>query len=296
MSSTPATQTCLNSHNSPSTTAMNRLLAIMAQLRNPDGGCPWDLEQTFATIAPHTIEEAYEVVEAIEKGQRAALCDELGDLLLQVVFHSQIAAEEGSFTFQDVVAAITEKMIRRHPHVFGDQTIASAAEQVGAWEALKEQERAAKAHPDQPPSALDGVTSTLPSMTRAFKLQNRAARVGFDWDDAAAVVDKIEEELAEVKEEFHRLSTDPESTDALQSEIGDLLFTVVNMARKANIDPEAALRSTNRKFDWRFRAMEHLATSNGTPFDSLSLDQMEALWLQAKALEKEQKVRYTAPE
>lgn len=292
-----ADKTCLDSHNSqPSGAAMDRLLAIMARLRNPQGGCPWDLEQTFATIAPHTIEEAYEVVEAIENGQRGALCDELGDLLLQVIFHSQIAAEEGSFTFHDVVGAITEKMVRRHPHVFGDQTIASAAEQVGAWEALKEQERAAKADPDQPPSALDGVTSTLPAMTRAFKLQNRAARVGFDWDDAAAVVDKIEEELAEVKEEFHRLSEGAASTAALQSEIGDLLFTVVNMARKANIDPEAALRSTNRKFDWRFRAMEHLSEGQGKAFDSLSLEQMETLWLQAKDLEKKEKPCYTASE
>jgi MazG family protein len=272
------------------------LLDLMAQLRNPNGGCPWDLEQTFASIAPHTIEEAYEVAEAIESGDRAALCDELGDLLLQVVFHSQIADEEGSFSFHDVATAIIDKMIRRHPHVFGAESITTAAAQTQAWESQKEKERASKVTRDQPASALDGVTATLPAMTRALKLQGRAARVGFDWDDAASVVGKIEEELNEVKEEFSLLTQgeDPAAIpDALQSEIGDLLFSVVNLARKAGIDPESALRSTNRKFDWRFRTMETLATTDGNTFSALPLEEMEVLWHRAKEQEKQQQKTHT---
>lgn len=273
--------------------SMNDLLNLMERLRDPQGGCPWDIEQTFATIAPHTIEEAYEVVEAIQSDDRHALKDELGDLLLQVVFHSQIAKEEGSFAFADVVHAISTKLIRRHPHVFGDTQVADAAEQTAAWETLKAQERAAKAQgSDTPVSALDGVSTALPAMTRALKLQNRAARVGFDWSRAADVVGKIEEELDEVRAE---LTIDGENdsfqapphpnAQRLQDEIGDLLFSVVNLARKVGIDPETALRGTNHKFDHRFRFVESGLHQRGQNPSSASLAEMEELWQQAKTHE-----------
>lgn len=266
-----------------STDPVTRLLAIMERLRDPDGGCPWDLEQTFETIVPHTIEEAYEVAEAVESGDRHALRDELGDLLLQVVFHSQMAREDGSFDFQGVVEAVTDKMIRRHPHIFGDEVIDSAEEQTAAWEEQKARERAEKAAAavarGDVHSALDGVSTALPSMTRALKLQNRAARVGFDWDDPRDVLGKIEEELQEVREEFL-----PETPDKarLQDEVGDLMFSVVNLARKAGIDPETALRGTNRKFETRFRRVEHFLYDEGRSVTEASLDEMEALWVRAK--------------
>lgn len=261
------------------TAPMDRLLAIMERLRDPDSGCPWDIEQTFATIAPHTIEEAYEVADAIENGDRMALKDELGDLLLQVVFHSQMACEEKAFSFDDVADAISEKLLRRHPHVFGDETIASADEQTLAWEDLKARERAEKADGKTLHSALDGLTGGLPSMTRALKLQNRAARVGFDWTDAKDIIGKVEEELEEVRQEFIVEAPDH---GRLTDEIGDLLFTVVNLARKAGVDPETALRHTNRKFERRFRRVETLLHEQGQAIETATLDTMEAQWGRAK--------------
>ncbi len=232
---------------------IDRLLAIMARLRAPDGGCPWDLEQTYATIAPHTIEEAYEVAEAIESGDRAALKDELGDLLFQVVFYAQMAREDGSFEFDAIATAISDKMERRHPHVFGSgSSVDSANAQVAAWETQKAGERAAKAKPDTPPSALDGVGVGLPALTRAQKLQARAARVGFDWPEAKQVLDKIEEEIEEVKVEI--AAGAPQ--ERLDEEVGDLMFAVVNLARKLGLDAEGSLRRGSRKFERRFHKIE----------------------------------------
>lgn len=248
---------------------IERLVTIMARLRGP-GGCEWDRAQSFATIAPYTIEEAYEVADAIERADMAALRDELGDLLLQVAFHSRMAEQAGHFALQDVIDGITEKMIRRHPHVFGE----SARREDGhaQWEVIKAAERAEK-EPD--PSALAGVANALPALLRAEKLQKRAARTGFDWPDTVGVIDKIAEELDEVRE--------AESHEAREEEVGDLLFAVVNLSRHLKIDPETALRKANGKFDRRFRAMEEIA---GADFPSLPLDQKEALWQQAKRLEK----------
>lgn len=239
-----------------------RLRAIMARLRDPDHGCEWDSVQTFATIAPYTIEEAYEVADAIERGDLAELKDELGDLLLQVVFHARMGEETGAFDFDDVVTAISDKMARRHPHIFGD------AAQGGhhLWEEVKAAERNAKGQA----SALDGVAIGLPALLRAEKLQKRAARTGFDWPDPSGARAKIDEELAEVE---------TASDETRTEEVGDLLFAVVNWARKLDIDPEAALRAANAKFDRRFRAMEDAA---GDAFAGLSLDDKEALWIDAK--------------
>jgi len=263
------------------TDTMERLLAVMARLRNPDGGCPWDLEQNFATIVPYTIEEAYEVADAIERRDMAALKDELGDLLLQVVFHAQMAREAGSFDFEAVAAAIAEKMIRRHPHVFGDVSIKTADAQTAAWEDHKENERRAKASAEgRAASLLDGVAAGLPALMRAIKLQRRAARVGFDWPNAADVFVKIDEELAEIKSEIDNAGP----PERIQDEIGDLLFAVVNLARHLEVDPEAALRHANGKFERRFRQVEdQLAAAGRNPADA-SLDELEALWQRAKTL------------
>ncbi|UIJ43860.1 nucleoside triphosphate pyrophosphohydrolase [Sphingomonas cannabina] len=241
---------------------IERLVAIMARLRDPEHGCEWDVAQSFATIAPYTIEEAYEVADAIERGDMADLKDELGDLLLQVVFHSRIAEEAGLFDLNDVVTAISDKMERRHPHIFGD--LAEGGHHL--WEAIKAEERAAK--PDA--SALAGVAIGLPALARAEKLQKRAARTGFDWPDPAGARAKIDEELAEVE------AAAPEDR---AEEIGDLLFAAVNWARKLGVDPEAALRRANAKFEHRFRAMEAEA---GAAFPTLGLDRQEALWQKAK--------------
>jgi nucleoside triphosphate diphosphatase len=264
---------------------MERLLAVMAQLRNPDGGCPWDLEQNFATIAPYTIEEAYEVADAIERQDMAALKDELGDLLLQVVFHAQMAREAGDFDFAAVANAISDKMIRRHPHVFGDDEIESATAQTVAWEEQKANERreAARAA-GRSPSVLDGVTAGLPALTRALKLQNRAARVGFDWPDVLQVFMKIDEELAELKSELSSGKTAPAR---LQDEIGDLLFACANLARHLKVEPEAALRHGNAKFERRFRRVEQKLNERGRSPAEASLDEMEALWQQAKKEERQ---------
>ncbi|MEG3617340.1 nucleoside triphosphate pyrophosphohydrolase [Magnetovibrio sp. PR-2] len=264
------------------------LLELMAQLRAPDGGCPWDLEQTFATIAPHTIEEAYEVADAIDSlnrgGDMAHLKDELGDLLFQVVFYAQMAKEQGDFDFHDIAAAITQKMIRRHPHVFGEQSgIDSADDQTVNWEALKEQERKAKAeNAEEPHGVLDDVSHGYPALMRANKLQKRAARVGFDWPDTLPVIDKIHEEIDEVKAEI-----DSGDREALEAELGDLLFACVNLARKTGIDPETALRSANSKFETRFKHIEHTLWDQGKEVQETPLDELDRLWNEAKSLQKE---------
>jgi ATP diphosphatase len=256
---------------------LRRLLAIMARLRAPDG-CPWDREQDFATIAPYTIEEAYEVADAIAKGPDfRALEDELGDLLLQVAYHAQMAAERDEFGFAEVARSINNKMIRRHPHVFGENEQRSAAAQTAAWEAQKAAERASRAET----GTLAGIPPALPALTRAVKLTRRAARVGFDWPDAAAVLDKLEEEAAEVRAEL------PAADKArLADEVGDLLFVLANLARKLDLDPEACLAGANAKFERRFGAVEaRLAASGRTPQDA-SLAEMEAEWAAAKRAER----------
>lgn len=254
----------------------------MRRLRDPNGGCPWDREQNFATIAPYTIEEAYEVAEAIRDGDRAALRDELGDLLFQVVFHAQMASEAGDFGFDDVVTAISEKMIRRHPHVFADAIVASAAAQTYAWEEHKARERAAKGETE---SALDGVPFALPALIRAEKLQRRAARVGFDWPEAAQILDKISEEIGELRHEMAEKS----GSSRLEDELGDVLFAVVNLARRLGVDAEAALRSTNDKFEHRFHWMEAELKSRGAELESTDLAALEELWQAAKAEEPAQR-------
>jgi ATP diphosphatase len=256
--------------------SLDRLAAIMARLRAPDTGCPWDLAQDFGTIAPYTIEEAYEVAEAIANNDMAELKKELGDLLFQVVFHSRLAEEAGHFALDDVVEAVCAKMERRHPHIFGTgKAAADATAQKLEWEAIKAAERAAEGKDSGPVSALDGVATALPALMRAEKLQSRAARVAFDWPDIASVRAKVDEELAEFDE-----ATDP---DHRLEEAGDLLFVIVNLLRRHDIDAEAALRDGNAKFERRFRAMEALA---GPEFPKLTLDQQEALWTAVKAAER----------
>jgi ATP diphosphatase len=252
----------------------------MARLRSPEGGCPWDLEQTFKTIAPYTIEEAYEVADAIERGDMTELREELGDLLFQVAFHSQMAEEEGAFEAADVAAAINEKMVRRHPHVFVASDERSSDDQIVAWEVVKAEERAAKAKERGNASALDGVALSLPALLRAEKLQKRAARTGFDWTEADQIFDKLEEETEEVKEAIAS-----GNADAVMDEIGDLLFVAANLARRLKIDPEAALRQANSKFERRFRAMEALAADRGDDFSQLDLNAQENLWQAIKKTE-----------
>jgi ATP diphosphatase len=261
------------------------LLGIMARLRDPKGGCPWDVTQTFASIAPYTIEEAFEVADAIARKDMPALQDELGDLLLQVVFHARMAEEAGLFAFQDVVAGICDKMVRRHPHVFGDTQVADAAAQSVSWENIKAAERRDKSAVEGVlPSVLDGIPAGMPAMKQAEKLQKRAARVGFDWTEAKDVLGKIREELEEVAAEFDVGGPEnPKLTD----ELGDLLFACVNLARKANIDPGMALRGTNLKFDRRFRRVEALLASKGRTPAQASLEEMESLWVQAKNEERQ---------
>ncbi len=262
------------------------LLAIMAKLRDPDGGCPWDLEQTFATIAPYTIEEAYEVADAIDRGDMHDLKDELGDLLLQVVFHSRMAEEAGAFAFADVVGAICDKLTRRHPHVFGEARFADAEAQLADWEARKRAERAAKGEADT--SALAGIARGLPEWQRALKLQKQAAKVGFDWPGPAPVIDKLHEETEEVRAEFAAVAADPGDADAhdrLEDEIGDVLFVCANLARHARVDVGSALRRANAKFERRFRAMEALAAADGG-LAGQSLDAQDRYWVRAKLAEK----------
>jgi MazG family protein len=250
------------------------LRAIMQALRTPPTGCPWDLEQSFETIVPYTIEEAYEVADAVVRGNREDLCEELGDLLLQVVYHAQMAAEEGAFTFDDVVEAINTKMVRRHPHVFGDEAAKSAKLAKGFWEDMKAKERV-----DKPAKGLlDTVPLALPGLTRALKLQAKAAKVGFDWPSVDNVYDKITEEICEFREA---------PADKKASEFGDLLFALANVARHLGIDPEDALRSTNAKFTRRFRHIETALEKRGQQPKDSSLEEMDALWNAAKEYEKQ---------
>jgi MazG family protein len=251
---------------------INDLLDIMARLRDPETGCPWDREQDFSTIAPYTIEEAYEVADAIQHGRLDELRDELGDLLFQVVFHAQMAREMGAFDFDGVVAAICDKMVRRHPHVFGDARVADAAAQTAAWEQAKAREREARGHQ----SLLDDVPRGMAELQRAVKLQKRAARVGFDWAAPGPVLEKLDEELREMRE-----AMDLGSPEAMEDELGDLLFVLANLGRQLDIDPARALRHANAKFELRFRAIEDAAGSRAA-LEAMSLGEMEALWQQAK--------------
>ena len=260
------------------TAGIDRLLAVMARLRDPERGCPWDIEQTFATIAPYTVEEAYEVADAIERNDMADLREELGDLLLQVVFHARMAEEAGAFDFEAVAATIADKMIRRHPHVFGDVVHADVAEQTAAWESLKAQERAGKG---RDASVLDDVPVGLPALTRALKLTKRAGRVGFDWPSVREVLDKLDEEVAELTAEI-----EAGDVEKARDELGDLLFVCANLARKLDVDPEAALRGTNAKFVRRFTAIERGLAEGGRRPEQASLEEMEALWAAAKVAEK----------
>lgn len=262
---------------------ITRLIEIMATLRTPVTGCPWDLEQNFATIAPYTVEEAYEVADAIAREDLADLCDELGDLLLQVVFHARMAQEQGAFDFGDVVAAITAKMIRRHPHVFGQQDAKDSHSVRGLWEDIKAQEKAAKAARGGvvEDGALGGVPLALPALTRALKLQSKAAKVGFDWNDPRAVLRKIREETDEIEQ---ALNADPHQASA---EIGDLLFAAVNLARHLDADPEDVLRRTNAKFTRRFGHIEAALAARGKLPENSTLAEMDALWDEAKRLEAE---------
>ena len=285
------------------THGIQRLLDIMAALRDPQSGCPWDLEQTFATVAPYTIEEAYEVADAIDRGDLGDLKDELGDLLLQVVFHARMAQEQGAFEFGDVVDAICDKMTRRHPHVFDAQGRANAAggrmpgaaagasvddaeQQTKAWDEHKRAERAARGESDT--SALAGISRGLPEWQRAVKLQHKAAKVGFDWPGPAPVIDKLHEEIEEVRIEFAALAADPGNAaafDRLEDELGDLLFVCANLARHARVDVGTALRRANHKFERRFRAMEALAEADGG-LAGQSLEAQDRYWDRAKAAEK----------
>lgn len=264
---------------------ITRLIEIMAALRDRETGCPWDIEQNFATIAPYTIEEAYEVADAIARSDLIDLQEELGDLLLQVVYHAQMAEEAGQFSFGDVVQGITEKMIRRHPHVFGDEQARSARSAKGMWEKIKAREKterraakiAAGIAADEPTGLLDSVPLPLPALTRALKLQEKAATVGFDWSEAAPILDKIEEEIGELRQAMaagdHAASED---------EFGDVLFALVNLGRKLKLDPEKALAGTNHKFSKRFRFIEKTLEERGKSLADASLDEMEAIWQAAK--------------
>jgi len=268
---------------------IQRLIEIMAALRAPGTGCPWDLEQTFATIAPYTLEEAYEVADAIERGDFADLRDELGDLLLQVVFHARMAEEAGRFDFGGVVEAITAKLIRRHPHVFADVGGLSSEEVSALWGRIKAEERRFRAEaragqgaqPESRASALSGVPIAMPALTRALKLQEKAGKVGFDWNDARAVLAKLREEIDEIEAEI-----DARDVEKVASEVGDLLFAVVNLARHLRVDPESAVRGANAKFERRFGYIETRLAADGRAPERASLEEMEALWNEAKRLER----------
>jgi ATP diphosphatase len=266
---------------------IRRLIDIMAALRDPVAGCPWDIEQTFASIVPFTIEEAYEVADAVERGSTEDLREELGDLLLQVAFHARMAEEAGMFDFDGAVEAITAKLVRRHPHVFGDLDARDPCAVKALWVRIKADEKRKRARSSRrllqeaSSSALDGVPLALPALTRAIKLQEKAGKVGFDWNDVRAVLDKIREEVSEVEAEI-----DKGSAEKLSGEVGDLSFAVVNLARHLKLDPEAALRSSNAKFERRFDHIERRLAERGRTPQTTSLDEMESLWVDAKAREK----------
>lgn len=267
---------------------INQLLDIMARLRDPEDGCPWDREQTFASILPFTLEEVYEVAEAIDQGDMGELKAELGDLLFQVVFYAQMAKEKGEFDFDEIVEGISSKLINRHPHVFSNADIGSSEAQTAAWEQHKEQERADKAEEEgRAHSALDNIPVALPGLMRAGKLQRRAARVGFDWPAMEPVLDKIEEEVAELRQAL----ADGGKKEELEHEIGDLMFACVNLARHAKVDPEVAMRGINRRFESRFRRVEALADAQGKVLPDMSLQEMDQLWEQAKAEEVSMKTK-----
>ena len=259
---------------------IERLLEIMRALRDPQQGCPWDREQSYRTIVPHTLEEAYEVADAIERNDLKELRGELGDLLFQVVFYAQIASEEGEFSFDEVVMSINEKLIRRHPHVFADAIVEDSDSQTEAWEQLKSEERRQKGGDQE--SVLDGVLAALPALTRAAKVQRKAVRVGFDWPEVSGVLDKVEEEFAELRQELEADSIDQQLVD---EEMGDLLFSVVNLCRHLKLDGEGALRRATNKFESRFRAMEQQLTVDGKELRQLSIDEMESAWREVKAEE-----------
>jgi ATP diphosphatase len=268
-------------------TDITALLDVMARLRDPQSGCPWDVEQDFSTIAPYTIEEAYEVADAIDRGDFVALRDELGDLLLQVVFHARMAEEAGHFDFAGVVAAICDKMVRRHPHVFAGARVDDAEAQTLAWEEHKRRERAQRGEAGD--SVLDGISRGLPEWQRALKLQRRAATVGFDWPGPAPVIAKLHEEIEEVRAEFAAAAESPNDAsvqDRLEDEIGDVLFVCANLARHAGVDPGSALRRANLKFERRFRRMEQLAQAEANPLAGLALEAQDRYWDRAKAEEK----------
>jgi MazG family protein len=264
----------------PAGDAFARFVALIARLRGP-GGCPWDREQTHHSLKPMTIEEAYEVLEAIDGGGDDDLAGELGDLLLQVVFHAQIAADEGRFDIQDVIRRVAEKMVRRHPHVFGEETAATSGEVLRNWEAIKEAELAAKGGRKPPESMIDSVSPALPAVMEAFQITTKVSRVGFDWPNAAAVLDKLDEEIGELREEVSR----PGGAAAARvaDELGDVLFCVVNVARLLGHDPESTLKAANRKFRRRFRHIEERLREQGRRPADASLSEMEALWQEAKA-------------
>ena len=279
---------CYDASMSKASTEFERLVEIMARLRNRENGCPWDVQQTFETIAPYTIEEAYEVADAIQNGSREDIRDELGDLLLQVVFHARIAEEEGSFSVADVARGVSDKMINRHPHVFGDHENPDATPKMKKpidadgqkvnWEEIKAEERAQKGKI----GVLDDIAVGLPPMLRALKLQKRAARVGYDWEHINDVFDKMAEETNELKAE---LAAEIPDADAIKDEIGDILFVAVNLARKAGVDPETALMGCNQKFERRFRYIEQQIDNNNQNINDISLDEMESYWQDAKKLE-----------
>ncbi|WP_404426765.1 nucleoside triphosphate pyrophosphohydrolase [Thalassospira australica] len=270
----------MTDHNSK---AINELLDVMAKLRDPDSGCPWDLEQNFETIAPYTIEEAYEVADAIAQGDMKELREELGDLLLQVVFHSQMAAEKGHFTFEDVANSIVSKMTERHPHVFGDGDAKTTEGVNQTWEKIKAAERAQKAETkgNERHSALDGVASALPALMRAEKLTKRAARVGFDWPSMNEVFDKLHEEIGELQAEL----TENPDQDRIEDELGDMLFVMANLSRKLGVDPEVALRRANVKFTRRFHFIENELARDGRSASQSDLEEMDMLWNEAKKAE-----------
>ncbi|MBB5321491.1 nucleoside triphosphate pyrophosphohydrolase [Marinobacter oulmenensis] len=278
------------------TYSIDDLKYLMARLREPETGCPWDTKQTYASIVPHTIEEAYEVADAIERSDYPHLKDELGDLLFQVIFYTQLGQEDGHFDFDAVVDHLVRKLVRRHPHVFPEGTLQSRVDPDNrpdddwireSWERIKAEERAEKPEDDEPQSRLDGIARTLPAMARAEKLQRRAARHGFDWPDLPPIFDKLHEEIDELQEAWQAAQTGEGDADAVEDELGDLLFVCVNLARFMKVNPEQALKRTNHKFDARFRAIERVLAAEGRDMDGESLASLDRIWQRVKGVEKE---------